>query len=143
VSAHIDSKWVDIVSPVAPVPVADPVALAAVMAALLVLFAVGFWFYRRPRLRNRRALLRLARALPGSPGETRLLCFEIRRCLRSGLQQRRLRSIAWADADPGEWRDYLERLTHFCYAADTPAVNEVDGMIHEGRAWLRRKVADR
>lgn len=140
--AHIDSHWVDIVPPLAPVSVADPLMIVAALAPLLGLLAIGVWLYRRPRYRNRRALQGLARSLRDSPGGTRSACFEIQRCLRSGLARQRLRAVSWSDARQADWRDYLDRLTRYCYAAEAPAASEVDGMIREARAWLARKVAE-
>jgi hypothetical protein len=139
---HIDTHWVDIVPPPAPAHAADPLAIVTFLTLLLALLAVAIWLYRRPRYRNRRTLRRMAQALRSSPGDTRSVCFDIPRCLRSGLAQQRLRAIAWVDANPTEWRDYLDRLTRYCYSADVPGANEVDGMIREARVWLERKAAN-
>jgi hypothetical protein len=135
-TAHIDTKWVDIVSPLAPVPTAEPVAMGVAVAALLVVAAIGVLLYRRPRYRVKRALRRLARRLEDSRLEPRPACFEVRAFLRAGFGRRRLRSIRWIDASDSDWQQYLDHLARLCFSAGTPAPAEVNGIIGEAVVWL-------
>ena len=139
---HIDEKWVDIVPPVAPVNTVDPFLVGIFVVLLFLLIALGIFFYRRPRQRAKRALRRLARDVKTSQVETKPACFQIRQCLRAGFGQRHLYAIQWDHANHADWLIYLNQLAQYCFAAETPATAELDGVIHEALAWLNEKVVE-
>jgi hypothetical protein len=41
-----------------------------------------------------------------------------------------------------DWQAYLDRLGQYSFSRTAPSFAELDGIIHEARAWLGRKAAD-
>jgi len=142
IATAVDQQWVDIVPPDVPAQALDTFAGGILLALLLMVVAVGVYFYRRPRWRARRALHGLARELQASRVAIKPACWQVQQCLRSGLGQHRLQAVRWPDDYHGDWLGYVNRLSRCCFAAEPPAHSELDSIIHEALAWLNRKVAD-
>ena len=134
----IDEKWVDIVPPVASIPTTDSITIG-IFVSLVVAIAVGIYLYRRPRWRARRSLRRLAHDLQHSRVESRQACFRIQQCLRDGFRWHRLQTLQWTDSSHADWLVFLNRLTQYCYAAGSPDVAELQGVLHEALSWLNKK----
>ena len=128
----IETKWVDIVPPLAPPSPADPYLLVLLAVVFVALITVGILLYLRPRQRARRALRRLSRDLRQSRVEAKAACFKVRECLRSP---------AWAHGNDAGWQAYRDRLSRYCFSAEAPEPAEADDVIAQALAWLDRKVA--
>jgi hypothetical protein len=128
----IETKWVDIVPPLAPASPADPYLFVPLAVLFVALITVGIYLYLRPRQRARRALRRLYRDLRQSRVEAKAACFQVRECLRSP---------AWTHGNDAGWQAYLDRLSQYCFSAEAPDPAEADAVIAQALAWLDQKVA--
>jgi len=139
----MSEQWVDIVPPAAPVTALDPLVIALLAALLGLLIGLAVAISRRPRSRARRALRRLARELQAARIEAKPACLQIRQCLRSGLGHSRLQSVRWHSERQGDWLAYVDRLSHHCFAPQSPSGAELDGLVREALGWLRRRAGER
>jgi len=142
IATPADQQWVDIVPPDVPAQALDAFTSGILLALLLMAIATGVYLYRRPRWRARRKLHGLARELQASRVTIKAACWQVQKCLRSGLGQHRLQAVRWPEDCHADWLVYVNRLTQCCFAAEPPARSELDSIIHEALAWLKRKVAD-
>jgi hypothetical protein len=129
----IETKWVDIVPPLAPPSPADPYLLVLCVVAVVALIGAGMLLYLRPRQRTRRALRRLSRDLRQSRVQAKAACFQVRECLRSPV---------WTHGNDAGWQVYLDRLSQYCFSAEAPDPEEADAVIAHALAWLDQKVAE-
>lgn len=141
-TTSINEKWVDIGPPDVPVHTADPFTLVLAVAGVFALLILCVYFYRRPRLRARRTLRRLARDLQRSQINTKPACVQIQQSMRKGLGQHQLLSVQWCDDHHSAWLAYVNLLSQSCFAAPSPSKAELDSLIHEGLVWLGRKAVD-
>lgn len=142
-TTSISEKWVDIVSPDVPVHTAAPFTLGLAVAGVFALLILCVYFYRRPRLRAKRALRRLARDLQHSQIKTKPACVQIQQSMRKGLGQHQLLSVQWCDDHHSAWLAYVQWLSKCCFSAPSPSKAELDSLIQEGLLWLNRKTVDR
>ena len=110
-----------------------------VVSVLVVLIALGIFFYYRPRQSAKRALRKLAHAVQGSQVEIKPACFRIRQYLAQGFEQHQLQSVQLSHAHHMQWQNFLNRLSQYCFAAQPPSTAELNGIITEALDWLNKK----
>lgn len=135
-----DTQWVDIIPPEAPAFAVDSIAFTLALVLILTSLALAGVWSRRPRTRARRSLRRLARELRAA-GDTKAAVFAIRCALREGLGERRLHAVRFGPPHDAHWHEYLNRLTHACFAPASPGGDDIRQLIDEAVAWLKLRRA--
>jgi hypothetical protein len=66
----------------------------------------------------------------------------IRQYLAEGFDQHQLHSVQLSQADHMQWQNFLNRLSHYCFAAQAPSTAELNSIISEALDWLNKKPVD-
>lgn len=131
----IDSQWVDILPPSPPEPVSLWVWLGMALV-LIAMAALAWWYWRRqPRQRALRQLRNCERQLKHALLPPKPIAAAMYRAVQQAVATVPTAQLHARDA---KWQDYYLRLAHCVFHAREPSVTELDTLLGEARAWLRR-----
>ena len=131
----IDSQWVDILPPSPPAPV--PLWVWFGMALVLIAIAALAWWYwrRQPRQRALRQLRRCERQLRHALLPPKPIAAALYRAVQQAVA---MVPTAQLHARDAQWQDYYRRLAQCVFHAREPSAADIQTLLSESRAWLRR-----
>jgi len=130
----IETPFLDILSPPAPVDHSLWLWAALIIFVLLGLVMLYLIWQRRPQQQARRQLQRLLHALDNKQADLKQSLFDLNRQLCHGLGLTHLRAYQPST----DWQAFYQRLTQQQYRAATPDRELTRQLIREALVWLQR-----
>lgn len=131
----MDKQWAGIIEPGAPPT--DETQLLWWLLPILIAGLLALYYRQRPRPAMRRQLRHLRRRLRDNRLDRRNAGFTIAECLRRGRATTRLDRLDFG-TQQAHWRAFLGELQQAQYRPRPPSQTELNTLLEEAMAWLRR-----